>query len=131
MVAFGVGMFLFAAMAGLYALVPATYPPSVRVTGMGWAIGIGRAGAIIGSAIGALGWEVVHTHAFWLAVAGTALTGVLNVGVSFALAFNVALRSRNLRRGDRKALALGVRRRIWQRPATLFWPVKPRATLKT
>ena len=80
----------------------------------------------IGSAIGALGWEVVHTHAFWMAVAGTALTGILNVGVSFALAFNVALRSRNLRRGDRQALALGVRRRIWQRPATLFWPVKPR-----
>lgn len=85
----------------------------------------------IGSAIGAPGWEVVHTHAFWMAVAGTALTGILNVGVSFALAFNVALRSRNLRRGDRKALALGVRRRIWQRPATLFWPVKPRADLKT
>ena len=61
-----------------------------------------------------------------MAVAGTALTGILNVGVSFALAFNVALRSRNLRRGDRQALALGVRRRIWQRPATLFWPVKPR-----
>lgn len=46
-VAFGVGMFLFAAMAGLYALVPATYPPAVRVTGMGWAIGIGRAGAVL------------------------------------------------------------------------------------
>lgn len=80
----------------------------------------------IGSAIGALGWDVVHTHAFWMAVAGTAVTGLLNVGVSFALAFNVALRSRNLRRGDRQALALGVRQRIWQRPATLFWPVKPR-----
>lgn len=85
----------------------------------------------VGSAIGALGWDVVHTQAFWLAIAGTALTGALNVGVSFALAFDVALRSRNLRRGDRKALALGVRRRIWQRPATLFWPVKPRADLRT
>ncbi|MNK37951.1 Site-specific recombinase [compost metagenome] len=80
----------------------------------------------IGAALGTLGWEVVHTHAFWLAVAGTAATGVLNVVVSFALAFNVALRSRDLRRGDRDSLSAGVRQRIWQRPATLFWPVKPR-----
>ncbi|EJO28934.1 site-specific recombinase [Achromobacter marplatensis] len=80
----------------------------------------------IGTALGTLGWEVVHTQAFWMAVAGTAITGLLNVGVSFALAFNVALRSRNLRRGDRDSLSAGVRQRIWQRPATLFWPVKPR-----
>ncbi|WP_447576959.1 site-specific recombinase [Achromobacter kerstersii] len=80
----------------------------------------------IGTAIGTLGWDVVRTQTFWMAVAGTAMTGLLNVGVSFALAFNVALRSRNLRRGDRDSLSAGVRQRIWQRPATLFWPVKPR-----
>ena len=80
----------------------------------------------IGTAIGTLGWQVVHTNAFWMAVAGTAVTGLLNVGVSFALAFNVALRSRNLRRGDRDSLSASVRQRIWQRPATLFWPIKPR-----
>jgi len=80
----------------------------------------------IGTAIGTLGWDVVRTQGFWMAVAGTAMTGLLNVGVSFALAFNVALRSRNLRRGDRDSLSAGVRQRIWQRPATLFWPVKPR-----
>lgn len=80
----------------------------------------------IGAALGSLGWEVVHTQGFWMAVAGTAATGALNVGVSFALAFNVALRSRNLRRRDRDSLSAGVRQRIWQRPATLFWPVKPR-----
>lgn len=45
--AFGVGIFLFASMAGLYGLVPATYPPAVRATGMGWAIGIGRLGAVV------------------------------------------------------------------------------------
>lgn len=80
----------------------------------------------LGTVIGTLGWQVVHTQIFWLAVAGTALTGILNVGVSFALAFNVALRSRDLRRRDRDSLSAGVRQRIWQRPATLFWPVKPR-----
>lgn len=80
----------------------------------------------LGTVIGTLGWDIVRTQTFWLAVAGLAVTGLLNVAVSFALAFNVALRSRDLRRGDRDSLSAGVRQRIWQRPATLFWPVKPR-----
>ncbi|WP_313623819.1 site-specific recombinase [Achromobacter sp.] len=80
----------------------------------------------IAAALATLGWEVVHTRAFWMAVAGTAATGVLNVVVSFALAFNVALRSRDLRRDDRVALSAGVRRRILRRPASLFWPTKRR-----
>ncbi len=80
----------------------------------------------LAAALATLDWEVARTQAFWLAVAGTAATGVLNVVVSFALAFNVALRSRDLRRDDRVALSAGVRRRILRRPATLFWPVKPR-----
>ncbi|MEG1766986.1 MAG: MFS transporter, partial [Comamonas sp.] len=45
--AVAMGVFLFASMAGLYGLVPATYPAAVRATGMGWAIGIGRIGAIV------------------------------------------------------------------------------------
>jgi len=35
------------AMAGLYALTPVLYPPDLRSTGMGWAIGMGRFGAIL------------------------------------------------------------------------------------
>jgi benzoate transport len=46
-VAFGMGIFLFASMAGLYAFAPVTYPAAVRTTGLGWAIGIGRIGAIV------------------------------------------------------------------------------------
>ncbi|MNJ77469.1 Site-specific recombinase [compost metagenome] len=80
--------------------------------------------------IATLGWDIVHTQGFWLAVAGIAATGLLNVAVSFALAFNVALRSRDLRRGDRDSLSASVRQRIWQRPTTLFWPVKPRPAPK-
>jgi MFS family permease len=34
-------------MAGLYAFAPATYPATVRTTGLGWAIGMGRIGAIV------------------------------------------------------------------------------------
>ncbi|WP_333907392.1 MFS transporter [Delftia acidovorans] len=59
--AVGVGVFLFASMAGLYGLVPATYPAQVRATGMGWAIGIGRIGAIVAPTMAGLlldgGWQ--------------------------------------------------------------------------
>jgi MFS family permease len=34
-------------MAGLYAFAPIVYPARIRTTGMGWAIGIGRFGAIL------------------------------------------------------------------------------------
>ena len=41
------GIIANAAMAGLYAVGPPLYPTAVRATGMGWAIGIGRFGAIL------------------------------------------------------------------------------------
>lgn len=56
-----IGLFLFGSMIGLYALVPRLYPASIRTTGMGWAIGIGRIGAILSPLIGGLmldhGWQ--------------------------------------------------------------------------
>lgn len=42
-----IGFFLFGSMIGLYALVPSFYPVVIRTTGMGWAIGVGRFGAIL------------------------------------------------------------------------------------
>lgn len=42
-----VGFFLMGSITGLYMLSPKLYPPEIRTTGMGWAIGIGRIGAII------------------------------------------------------------------------------------
>ena len=41
------GIFIFASMVSLYAITPVLYPAAVRTTGMGWAIGIGRLGAIL------------------------------------------------------------------------------------
>jgi len=59
--AFVVGFFLNAAMASLYLLVPQIYPPLVRNTGTGLAIGFGRVGAVIGPYVGGLlisaGWQ--------------------------------------------------------------------------
>jgi len=56
-----IGAFIFGSMAGLYALAPTLYPPAMRTTGMGWAIGIGRIGAILAPSIVGLmidgGWQ--------------------------------------------------------------------------
>ena len=39
---------------GLYSLAAEIYPTKIRATGVGWAIGLGRAGAIIGPIIGGM-----------------------------------------------------------------------------
>ncbi|WP_109514538.1 MFS transporter [Pseudomonas ovata] len=41
-----IGIFVNGCVAGLYALTPTIYAAGQRVTGLGWGIGIGRAGAI-------------------------------------------------------------------------------------
>ncbi len=60
-VGFVVGYFIFGSIIGLYSIAPDIYATALRNTGMGWAIGIGRFGAIIGpSAAGFLlaqGWS--------------------------------------------------------------------------
>jgi MFS family permease len=42
------GYFLFACMGGLYTVIAAIYPAEVRNTGTGFAIGMGRFGAVVG-----------------------------------------------------------------------------------
>lgn len=42
-----VGMLINGCIAGMYTIAPALYGASVRSTGVGWAIGIGRVGAIV------------------------------------------------------------------------------------
>lgn len=81
----------------------------------------------VGTAIGVLGIDALRMPSLWLAVAGIALMGMLNVAVSFALAFNMALRSRNLRRVDRKELVAAVRRRIVRHPLSLLVPPRAKA----
>lgn len=84
----------------------------------------------VGTAIGVLGVDALRMPALWLAVAGIVLMGVLNVAVSFALAFHMALRSRNLRRVDRRELVAAVRRRVVRHPLSLLVPprTKPDST---
>ncbi|MDG2174619.1 MAG: MFS transporter [Gammaproteobacteria bacterium] len=62
----GIGFMLNAAIAGLFALGPSLYPVSIRSTGMGWAIGVGRVGALISPIVaGSLldkGWETASLY---------------------------------------------------------------------
>ena len=44
---FVIGFFIFGSMIGLYAITPNIYATEIRNTGMGWAIGIGRIGAVV------------------------------------------------------------------------------------
>ncbi|MGO1072443.1 MFS transporter [Lysobacter sp. CA199] len=53
-IAFVLGATVFGSMAGLYALAPIVFETSTRTTGLGWAIGIGRIGAILSPI--AVGW---------------------------------------------------------------------------
>ncbi|MEE4023621.1 MFS transporter [Gordonia sp. PKS22-38] len=46
-VGFGLGIVVNGCIAGLYALTATSYPAPIRATGMGWAIGMGRIGAIL------------------------------------------------------------------------------------
>jgi MFS family permease len=49
-VAFLIGVTLQGGYNGIWPLAAAIYPPDRRATGIGWAVGIGRSGAVIGPA---------------------------------------------------------------------------------
>ncbi|MCC6218361.1 MAG: recombinase, partial [Aquabacterium sp.] len=74
------------------------------------------------AAAATLGWDVVHNPQLWWCVAAVPLTGVLNVGVSFAMALRVAVRSRGVRLGDRARLWQAIRRRMWRQPLSFLLP---------
>ncbi|MCG2635157.1 MAG: aromatic acid/H+ symport family MFS transporter [Gammaproteobacteria bacterium] len=56
------GFFTFGAQIGLNALAASIYPTTARSTGVGWALGVGRIGSILGPVLGgvllALGWAM-------------------------------------------------------------------------
>jgi site-specific recombinase len=78
----------------------------------------------LAAALGALGPSLLLQDAFWWCMAGIAAIGVLNLGVSFGLAFTVALRSRGLRVNQRARIARSLRQRVMKAPASFVWPPK-------
>ncbi|PKV76915.1 MFS transporter [Nocardia fluminea] len=73
-----VGSLINGCIAGLYTLSPSLYEARMRSTGVGWAIGVGRAGAILApTAAGRLldaGWSAAQLY---VAVAGVVLSAAV------------------------------------------------------
>ncbi|WP_322051004.1 site-specific recombinase [Paraburkholderia bannensis] len=78
----------------------------------------------IGVAMGVLGSGTLSSGELWWAVAGVASMAVLNVTVSFALALQMALRSRGLARRDVRPLMHAFWRRVRRHPVALVWPIR-------
>jgi len=78
----------------------------------------------LGAALGALGFGLLAEPVFWWCVAGIAVTGLLNVSVSFSLAFAVALRSRGVRMTEGRRVVAAVWKRFRHQPASFLWPPK-------
>ena len=79
----------------------------------------------LGAATASLGLQSLHMPAFWWAVALIPLNGALNVGVSFVLAFRLALRAQNVSGVDRSRIYHAIRSRLRSAPIGFFWPVRP------
>lgn len=86
-----VGYFIFGAMVGLYAIMPAVYPTEVRNTGAGLAIGVGRCGAIVSPFLAGVmleaGWKPSSAYLAFaapllVAAAATVVLGRLHGGRS-------------------------------------------------
>jgi MFS transporter, AAHS family, 4-hydroxybenzoate transporter len=81
-VLFGAGFFLIGAQSGLSALASSFYPTSARATGVGWGLGIGRIGSIVGPVAGGilLGTHL-DTQSMFLLVAVPTLLAAITVYV--------------------------------------------------
>ena len=76
----------------------------------------------LAAAVGAEGFGLLRESAFWWCAAGIVVTGLLNVTVSFLLAFRVALRSRGIRLADRGRIYRAIRARLWKKPLSFIVP---------
>lgn len=78
----------------------------------------------LAAAAAAYGSEALHLPALWWCVAAIPLIGVLNLGVSFYLAFRLALRAHNVSGIDRARIHAALRARWRHRAVSFFLPVR-------
>ena len=71
-----------------------------------------------------LGLDVFQLPVFWWCVGGIVVTGLLNVGVSFYLAFLLALRAHSVSGVDRSRIYSAIRHRARTHLRSFLWPVK-------
>lgn len=79
----------------------------------------------LAAAAAAEGWSVLQHSPFWWCVAGIVVTGLLNLTVSFFLAFKVAMRSRGIRLADRSRIRQAIFRRLRSHPGSFVLPPQP------
>jgi site-specific recombinase len=79
----------------------------------------------LAAAAASLGPDLLSQGVFWWCVAGVALTGVLNVGVSFYLAFLLALKAHNVSGVDRGRIYRAIRQRSRSHLLSFLWPERP------
>ncbi len=75
-------------------------------------------------AVSSVGIDAVGWGAFLWAVVGIMCIGILNFGVSFALALIVALRARDVPRGEQRVLPMLVLRDFFRSPGKYFYPTR-------
>lgn len=78
----------------------------------------------LGAASAAIGWDVVREPALWWSVAALPVIGALNLGVSFYLAFLLALRANNVTGVARAQVRSVIGRRWRDAPLGFFWPTR-------
>jgi site-specific recombinase len=76
----------------------------------------------VAAATFSLGWASMGEAPFWLAIAGIAMIGALNVGVSFGLALRVAMRAVDISPADRARVYRAIRAPLLERPGEFLWP---------
>ena len=83
----------------------------------------------LGAACASLGWGVLRESVFWWCVLALPVMGALNLGVSFYLAFRLALRAHNVTGFGRARISEVIGRRWLEAPLSFFWPVTATAVL--
>jgi site-specific recombinase len=76
------------------------------------------------AAVPTLGWEIIASREFILALCGIGVIGVLNVGVSFALALGFAVLAKGLQESRRNFIFKKFLSRAMSRPWQFILPVK-------
>jgi site-specific recombinase len=83
----------------------------------------------MGAACASLGWGVLRESALWWCLLALPVMGALNLGVSFYLAFRLALRAHNVTGFGRARISEVIGRRWVEAPLSFFWPVASAASV--
>lgn len=83
----------------------------------------------LAAAASSLGWQVLTSADFWLAVAGIVMIGLLNVSVAFGCALALALQARDVPARIRRLVFRAVWRRFAASPGSFLWPERQAAAV--